>query len=261
MALDRLYIPTFQRVGLQHTFDCLPKKWQDIAVLVVHPDEKHKGYPTLKCPVQGTGMCAVRKWISEHADLTRYGVLDDDINWVYCSSEDEILFGEPKNRQMTDEDFDAMFAFHNESFDLGYTASGSAVNWSPPDREKDWTENTRITMQIFYDGTKLPIENLDWHYVEFCEDYYLMLQLLTTGHSSRISNRYQVSPVGGNYADGGYSFMRTVEGHNESMRKLQKAFPDFVTLREKVTKSGAWAGHTKLAATVRWKQAYKSSQK
>ena len=60
--------------------------------------------------------------------------------------------------------------------------------------------------------------------------------------------------------------------HNESMkqllvseqvwiRKVKNKFPEYVELREKVTKnSGEWSGKPRLAATISWKKAYQSSQ-
>ena len=87
--MDRLYIPTYDRVGKQLAFDNLPNKWKDKAVLVVHPDEVHEGYPTLSFPVQGTGIAPVREWIAQHGQGTRYGVIDDDIEFVYTRKEDE----------------------------------------------------------------------------------------------------------------------------------------------------------------------------
>ena len=45
------------------------------------------------------------------------------------------------------------------------------------------------------------------------------------------------------------------------MKQLQKKFPSFVKLKEKVAKnSGEWSNKVKLAAIIQWKKAYESSQ-
>jgi len=92
------------------------------------------------------------------------------------------------------------------------------------------------------------------------EDYYVALQLLTQGYQNRVSLKYRINP-GTTQAKGGCSTQRTLEIHNKSLEQLREKFPQFVQLREKVAKSsGEWSGKTKLAATISWKMAYKSSQ-
>lgn len=256
MTIDKIYIPTYKRVGNQITFDNLPKKWQEKTVLVVHPDEIHEGYPTLKCPEQGNGIANVRKWIAEYAGKTRYGVLDDDLNYYYTASNKLI---KPSNRKLDDEGFDEMFAAIDESMDKGYLHVACEVTWNIPVYEKDYYENTRITNNIFYDGSRLPIDDLDWTSIPLAEDYYVNLQLLTSGYKNKVLLRYRTSGSATN-SEGGCSTYRTIEKHNESVLKLKEAFPNFVSLREKIQKNGPWKGKPKLAATIQWKKAYKSSQ-
>ena len=87
--IQQIYIPTYKRESSQLTFDGLPSKWKDKTVLVVHPEEVHKNYPTLSCPIQGTGIAPVRKWIAEHGQGKRYAVIDDDISFIYTRRENE----------------------------------------------------------------------------------------------------------------------------------------------------------------------------
>ena len=97
--IEQLYIPTYKRQSSQLTFDGLPSKWKDKTVLVVHPEEVHKDYPTLSCPIQGTGIAPVRKWIAEHGQGKRYAVIDDDISFIYTRRENE---EGSSNRKLTD---------------------------------------------------------------------------------------------------------------------------------------------------------------
>ena len=255
--IDKLYIPSYNRVGSQIAFDSLPVKWQNKTVLVVHPKEIHDGYPTLSCPVQGTGIAPVRQWISRYAQGTRYGVIDDDIIFKYTRRENE---EGPSNRDLTNNEFDIMMNLLNSWMDDGFVHVSCDAAWNPPTRNKDFRTNARPCGNVFYDGTKLPIDEIDWTGLEIAEDYYVTLQLLTMGYQNRVSLKYRVDP-NVTQSKGGCSSFRTLDLHNKCMKELQRKFPQFVELREKVTKnSGEWSGQPRLAATISWKKAYQSSQ-
>ena len=256
MFISKLYIPTYNRVGSQACFDSLPPKWQDKTVLVVHPKEIHNGYPTLTCPVQGTGIAPVRQWISEYAEGTRYGVIDDDCVFQYTRRENE---DGPSNRSLTNDEFDGMMSLFNSWMDEGFTFVGSDAACNPPTRDKDYRTNSRLSGNVFY-SEKLPVSDIDWLSLPISEDYHVALQLLTMGYQNRVSLKYRIDP-GTTQAAGGCSTTRTLEVHNKSLEQLREKFPQFVKLREKVAKnSGEWSGKTKLAATISWKRAYESSQ-
>ena len=80
------------------------------------------------------------------------------------------------------------------------------------------------------------------------------------GYQNRVSLKYRVDP-NITQSKGGCSSFRTLDLHNKCMKELQRKFPQFVELREKVTKnSGERSGQSRLAATISWKKAYQSSQ-
>lgn len=254
--ISKLYIPTYNRVGSQACFDSLPSKWQDKTVLVVHPEEIHDGYPTLSCPVQGTGIAPVRQWISEYAEGTCYGVIDDDCVFQYTRRENE---DGPSNRPLTNDEFDDMIDLFNSWMDAGFTFVGSDAAWNPPTRDKDYRTNSRLSGNVFY-SEKLPVADIDWLSLPISEDYYVALQLLTMGYQNRVSLKYRINP-GTTQAKGGCSTQRTLDIHNKSLEQLREKFPQFVQLREKIAKSsGEWSGKPKLACTISWKKAYASSQ-
>ena len=255
--IDVIYIPTYGRVGKQKTYDNLPDKWKEKTYLVVSPDEIHSGYQTISCPIQGKGIAPVRKWIAEHGKEKRYAVLDDDIEFVYTRRENE---EGPSNKPLTDNQFDDMFNTMNSWIDEGYIHVACDVCWNPPTRNIEYKVNSRITNNIFYDGTRLPIEKIDWTSLDIAEDYYVNLQLLTMGYQNKVSLMYRTNPSA-TQAKGGCSTFRTLDVHNECMKKLRNKFPNFVELREKTTKnSGEWSDKPRLAATISWKRAYQSSQ-
>jgi len=255
--MNRIYIPTYGREGNQKTYDNLPDKWKEIAYLVVHEDEVHSGYQTITCPVQGIGIAPVREWIAEHGQGIRYAVFDDDLDFVYTRRDGE---EGSSNSPLTEEQFDDMFNEMDEWMNQGYIHVALDVCWNPPTRNVDSKINSRITTNIFYDGTKLPVEDIDWTSLDIAEDYYVNLQLLTMGYENKVSLKYRTNPSS-TQAKGGCSTFRTLDLHNRCMEKLRDKFPAYVQLREKVTKnSGDWSNKPRLAATISWKKAYESSK-
>jgi hypothetical protein len=254
--IEAIYILTYGRQGRQITFDNLPKKWQEKTFLITHPKEHHEGYPEIKCPIQGKSISKVRKWISKLGEGKRYAVFDDDITFVYTRRENETGAG---NTPLKGKKFDVMMNTMDKWMDEGYIHTACDVCFNPPTRNVDFRVNSRITNNVFYDGTKLPIKKLDWG-LDFCEDYYINLQLLSMGHQNKVSLMFRVNSSE-TQSKGGCELNRTLEKHNSAMRELNKKYPDFVKLREKITKGGLWKGKTKLAATISWKKCFQSSLK
>ena len=268
--IDKLYIPTYRRVDKQITFDGLPEKWQKKTVLLTDKQDTDAllklGYPAVLCPAQGS-LARVRNWIMAEAGDTKYGVLDDDLQeFLYTerpsTRENVRLVNSPISGSRLEpgyeDHFDVFMDWVDKTLDEVVTC-GAQTTWIPP-FEKDIDECWRQSGNHFYNGATLPKELIDYEAVHCAEDFYFILQLLTHGYKNRISHRWRVRPS--NTADaGGCDEYRTIEKHNESMRELKDLFPEFVTLKEKIAKVGAWGGVPKLAANIQWKKAYKSSVK
>jgi hypothetical protein len=276
--IDQIFIPTYRRTAKQKTFDNLPKKYQDISVLVVAEDEKDilgKNYPVIVCPCQGKGpegsdpldygLSPTRKWIAYHVDPTyKYAVFDDDLGeFVYTlrdserKTRGETLVNTPINYEGSERFDEAMETMSNLLDE--YVTTGFEVTWNPP-FETDFGICWRQTTNHFYNAKTFPKEKIDFTGLKCAQDYYILLQLLTQGYQNAVSFRYRVRPELTS-ADGGCQEYRTIQVHNESMEKLKEAFPDFVTIRTKQQKNGKWKGMDKHAATIQWKKAYASSQK
>ena len=101
-------------------------------------------------------------------------------------------------------------------------------------------------------------QEIDW-LLDGAEDFYVNLQLLTKGKKNRVIYKYTTDP-GNSNADGGCSTYRDIEFHNRACNKLAEKFPDYVTVKMKVLKTGPWKGLEKASLNCRWKDAYKSSQ-
>ena len=267
MSIDRIYVPTYKRMNRQRTWEFLPERWKDRAFLVVTEEERpiHEaaGRQTIVSPVQGTGLAPVRKWIAEHAaeEGIRYGVLDDDFTYVVYTPYEKPESG-PWNRRVTDDEWDHIMGLLDSWMDEGYVHVGMDHRWNPPNKH-DYYNCFRMAGNVFYDGAKLPHAELDWLSCPHAEDYYVLLQLLTSGHPNRVSMRWRVH-THETGAVGGCSEQRNLEGHNESMRFLQEAFPRYV--KDAIRKRKGYGtnefndGEKRKRIFVTWKKAYAESQ-
>jgi len=278
--IERIYIPTYRRVGKQLTYENLLSHWQEKAVLVVchdEYDELSKDYECVVCPHQGKppenaedptyyGLSPTRKWIAEHAGKIKYAVFDDDIcEFVYTRRPSEpesheftnTVFSMKNMKEGYEHVFDEMMVTIDKWLDE-FATVGLEVTWNPP-FDDDYKECWRQTTNHFFNGALMPMNELDFTSLRCAQDYYLLLQLLTKGYKNRVSMRYRVRPDL-TQAPGGCEEYRTLEVHNNAMIQLRDAFPEFVKLKEKVAKSGEWGGKPKLAANIQWKKAWKSSQ-
>ena len=164
-----------------------------------------------------------------------------------------------KQLDKQEDDFEKMMSLMSGWLDK-YVFCGLDATWSHPQFEIDYKFCGRVCSNVFYNTKTLPMHDINWTDIEISEDYNIALQLLTRGLANKVSTRYRVSPVD-NFSSGGCSSYRTIELHNYSFLKLQKKFPSFVKLKEKVAKnSGEWSNKVKLAAIIQWKKAYESSQ-
>lgn len=277
--IERIYIPTYRRTDKQLTYDNFPDHWRDKIYLVVAQDEYDilsENYQCLVCPVQGKpkegqdptkfGLSPTREWIAKHAGSIKYAVLDDDIeSFLYTPRPSEkseypssnCSIGMRKIREGFEGEFDKMMQQMSDLLDE-YVTCSLEVTWCPP-MEKDLNICWRQTTNHFYNGAILPVDDIDFTSLRCAQDYYILLQLLTMGYKNAVNLRYRVN-VAATQTKGGCGEYRSLEVHNEAMRMLQEKFPDFVTLKEKVTKSGEWAGLTKVGANIQWKKAWESSQ-
>lgn len=252
-------IPTLGRCDNQITLSSIPSKYHPQTTLVVQEHEydymKQK-YPTAnvwKLPSGTKGIAMTRKHISQQWKGKRVFIMDDDLKFVSINSE-------LKGRPMTDVEFDKMVENIERFMDEGYVHGGLSTHNTPP-QDKEFSFNTRTYTNVFY-SEKFNPDVIDWgeQYVMMPEDFYVTLQLLTTGHQNVVFNWSRVNPSPTN-AKGGCETYRTLENHNRGQEILAEKFPDFVEVYQKEQTSGPWKGLQKNALKIKWKQAYESSQR
>ena len=258
--INHFYITTLNRIDNQRTWENLPLSWRGRASLVVQSHEADSYPDKYNLVVLPDNICSLsptKEWIVKENVENRFAILDDDLSFTRTRGEDE---EGPSNLPMTDKDFDELEQTICEWMDEGVSHCGLDAVWNPPTRSSLYKQNSRICMNVFYDGPKIPVNNVNWSRLVCSQDFYCCLQLLRLGYQNRVSLKYRVGQIS-TQAPGGCAEYRTIDLHNECMRELSLLHRGFVELREKTeTGSGEWKGKTKLAATISWKKAYASSQ-
>ena len=84
--IEKIFIPTYGRVGKQKTYHNLPKKYQKKTYLVIRIEELdlHKDIPDENLIILNdeiTNVAETRKAIAYLAGTTRYAVFDDDLGF------------------------------------------------------------------------------------------------------------------------------------------------------------------------------------
>jgi hypothetical protein len=262
----KIVIPTLGRVNKQVTYNSLPDKWKKEVNFVVqsHEYEEMKsiyGDQVLMLPEKIQKIAPTREWIQEQFRNDRYWVFDDDLEFKIRNYNAD---GKPATWLqvgMTDEEFDEMIQHAHDFMDKGYSHGGAAPIWYPPTAKEDlypFRTNFRQCTNCFFDGPNLP--TIEWDRCQATEDFDAILQLLTKGIPNAVFMKYIVKCSETN-SDGGCSAWRTIEYHNESQKKFQSLWPEYVNLKEKTVSSGPWKGQIKLNVNVAWKRAYNDGVK
>ena len=257
--IDKFYITTYARKDKQITWNNLSESWRSRTHLVVQDREKelYSKYPrVIILPKEIQTLSPTREWLIRNSKDIRFSIFDDDLEFYKSKAYEEEGYS---NLPMGEDDFIALEKEIDEWFDQEniHCGLGSVVN---PPRSKRFDENTRICMNVFYDGPNVPVDKVQWSRLICSQDFDCNLQLLRLGYKNRVFNRYRVGQKA-TAAAGGCQSYRTIELHNQCMQELADFHDKYVKLRTKMeTGAGEWKGLEKFAATISWKKAYEDSQ-
>ena len=261
--IEKIYIPTYKRVGKQKTFFNLPEKYQKITTLVVREEEAelHGDLPITIIDNQVSNVAETREWIAYHAGDIDYVTFDDDLGfrrrfrdiWTHVQGDprhdevvnmkkpDTFLEKNPEMDQlgwwkfyaMNEKDFDDMFTTIESWFDEGITLAGLRMTTLPLPRNY-FTDNSNVVTTQFYNGKRLPKDLVDWTSLTICEDVWVNMQLLELGHKNRVSNEFCVTtkPLTYDSDEGCNAAGRTIELNNQMIGKLQSRWPKYVKVKK-----------------------------
>ena len=171
--MDRIYIPTFRRVDNQITFNNLPDKYKEKAIIVVQDHERSQYNYDVEYFVVGDniGIAATRKEIIYHAGDSVFCMYDDDAkfykrNFKYFGMNQSDMEG--SKRQMTEEDFDDMYSlFHTWIDNENVIQVGNRDAFLPPSGHL-YSDFKDISGTFMINGKELVKfrDEIDWTYVQ-----------------------------------------------------------------------------------------------
>ena len=257
----QLFIPTYRRLEKQTTWNLLPEWLKQQTLLVVHPDEadehRNRGRRILICPVQGS-ISRVREWIVKGAKkrgISKIGLLDDDITYLsYSIRPRDHMPGMPWNIQAEDDDWHAALDWVVDNLEeVPIVGWGQRI--SVP-MDIDINSPFRLLWSQFMNLDILPVNEIDWGFVEYSSDFSLLLQLIELGYTNRLSNRYRLI-AGTTQSNGGCEAAgRNRKKHNVSIQKLIDRYPRYVRRSYKLSGQGPeW-----IKVRIYWKKFYQDVQ-
>jgi len=259
MSIETLYIPTIGRENSQITYSNIPDSWKSKVVFVIQ--EKDASYDFFKdknvvTTANSIGIAKTRHEIAKLGKGKKYAILDDDIEFL--------IRPDPttnSKRKVTDKEFDEAMTLMSTWLDLpSVVSTGLAATWSPYPSEWVETECFRPCCNVFYNGNTLPVDKINWDYLEVSEDFWVMMQILDLSLKNKISFKFFINS-GASQKSGGCSGYRTLDLHNDCFKKLKEKYPKYVSLKEKIVKSGGFSNVPQIKGVIQWKKLYKDSFK
>ena len=250
------------------------KTWQDFSprlkamtrfvVQSQEAEEMERLFPgqVIALPEHIKKLSPTRQWIWENFKNRRYLTIDDDSDFHLKYLVDG-KFRNLRLRPEHDEHWEDLLITIENLMDDGYHFGGIKFTGHPPNiKHFPIQENSRIVSAFFIDGPNCP-EDINWNRFELSQDFDVSLQWASKGLKSCLVTKYNVAS--NSYAKGGCSNYRTLEMHNDVMKRLQKQWPEYITLREKTIPLSqgvqGWGGQKVLRATIKMNQCYMDALK
>lgn len=250
----RIIIPTRGRVGQIETIKHMNEATRAKVTLVVPQEEKdaHNFPNVVAIPEFIKGIAMKRKWIMENIKTPKIIMMDDDLVFN-VRKPDSVKLGVAKP-----EDIENMVNKLEESLD-SYAHAGISMRLNNNRTEYYAVEVTRMIRVLAYNRDVFLKEVNMERGLEIAEDFDYALQLFRKGYKNIVYFNWAQGHKGTG-TKGGCSIWRTVELHNENMKRLQALHPEFVRLEEKTYEKTKNEMSTRLEAVISWKKAFKEGE-
>lgn len=272
--MDRIFIPTVNRLDQQITFNGLPDELKKRVTMVVQSWERSKykydcGYLTLPEEINlNDRLCLAktRAIIYREARNEKYAILDDDLTFKRRNTKrfNGISNMEKSSRNATHDDIREMFELFSTWLDEPtVTICGPAQIQNIP-ATTFFRQNTSVTGAIFVNGSDFNrlLDELPLEEVRYGEDTLFILSLLSRGFGTRASQEFCFAnhSLSGKIKEGvwdGTTFEEVWKDH----KKIEALFPDFFKIQLEADGQRVKGGFRNFGKVrVFWSKAYKSSQ-
>jgi hypothetical protein len=273
--MERIFIPTLNRVEEQITFNGLPSDLKKRVTMVVQSWERSKykydcDYLVLPKEINPSDrlcLAKTRAIIHSTARNSKYAVLDDDITFKRRNSKrfTGISNMENSSRSATQNDILEMFElFTNWLNEPTVTMCGPSQIQNIP-ANTSYRNNTGVFSAVFINGSHFSdiLEELPLTEVRYCEDVLFNLSLLTRGYGNRSSQEFCFfnNSLTGKLPEGVWADAEFQDVWNDHKR-IAELFPDFYKIELKENGERAEGGFRNFGkVTTYWSKAYKSSLK
>ena len=200
--IEKIFIPTVNRVDNQITYNSLPKQLKDRVVFVVQSwerDQYHYDAEYLVLPDHITTehprpVSHTREYIYHHAKNMKYAMIDDDISFArrnakYWTGESNM---EKSKRKCTEDDILEMFQLYSDWLDEpDVTICGCSHSENPPSG-KAYQNNTSIGSATWINGRDFAdfLPKMKLTETRVAQDIVFVLSLLTNGYGNRVSQEF-----------------------------------------------------------------------
>ncbi|NVK05829.1 MAG: hypothetical protein HWD92_13470 [Flavobacteriia bacterium] len=273
--MDKIFIPSVNRVNEQITYYGLPDDLKQKVVFVVQEWERQKysydaEYLVLPSAVNLDDYYCIaktRKIIYEAGKDIKYAVLDDDLtfkrrNARYWTGRSNMP---TSKRAATPDEIRTMFETYSKWLDEpDVTICGCGHDENPP-ASTEFRSNGSLGSALWINGPKFKhiLPELDLTSVKVAEDTYFLLQMLTRGHGNRVSNEFLFhnSSVHKKSVKSDIWDKQTFEDTQRDHEYIASKLPDFFKVLYEENGNRVAGGFRNFGKTrVSWSKAFKSSQ-
>jgi len=271
--IDKIFIPTVNRVDNQITYDNLPGVLKSKVTMVVQawerekydydcdylilPDNHEYHFSHYYC------ISKTRKFIYEAGQDIKYAVLDDDLLFGRRNSKywTGISSMEKSKRKSTEQDVIDMFEMYSDWLDEENTTICGCGHSENPPGNKAFSRNSSLGSALWINGKdfKDELSELDLTSVKVMEDTYFLLQLLSRGYGNKVSEEFIFfnQSVNKKSIESTIWDQQTFENTLKDHQIVEKAFPGIFTILydengERV--KGGFRDYGKVR--VQWNKAY-----
>jgi len=271
--IEKIFIPTVNRVDNQITYNSLPEELKKRVVFVIQSWEKEKynyecEYLVLPEEVNLSDYYCIsktRKIIYEAGQNIKYAVLDDDITFGRRNAKywTNISNMETSKRKATPDDILEMFELFDKWLDdEDVTVCGCGFVENPP-QNKPFSVNSSIGSVFWINGNHFKdiLPTLDLTSVKVGEDVVFLLSLLTRGYGNRVSQEFVFFNESA-HKKSMKSYVwdeQTYENTQKDHERIEKMFPGiFTILYDEETGDRVSGGYRNFGKSkILWSKAYK----